>query len=208
MLQKLIQKGEDENVDFKQTISNLYKIAKTIVSFANTKGGKLLIGVCDNKFIVGIDPEEEKHMLIQAAVFYCDPPVALSFQEEELKEEEKTVLIVEIQESNQKPHYAKQTSGTWLCYVRVKDKSIPAGKNLIKLMQIQQVPDLKGDVPKLSKHEKNLLNFLTINDSLTIKEVMKLQNFSKRRAVRIMTNLTNKNLIRMHEHQKEIFYTI
>lgn len=208
MLQKLIEKGEDENVDFKQTITSLYKIAKTIVSFANTKGGKMLIGVCDNKFIVGVDPEEEKHMLMQAATFYCDPPLVLSFQEDELEEEGKTVLIAEIHESTQKPHYAKQPNGTWVCYVRIKDKSIPAGKSLIKLLQNHHVTDPKEMVSKLSKHEKNLLDFLTVNDSLTIREVMSLQNFSKRRAVRIMTSLTNKNLIRMHEHEKEIFYTI
>src|SRR5690606_16999064 len=101
------------------------------------KGGKLLIGVCDNKTIAGVDPEEEKHMLKQAAEFYCNPPVALSFQEEEIEEEEKIVLIVNIDESSCKPHLAKQKNGSWACYVRVKDKSVPAGKTLLKQLQNQ-----------------------------------------------------------------------
>jgi predicted HTH transcriptional regulator len=38
---KMLIKGEDETLDFKQTISSASKIAKTMVSFANHKGGTL-----------------------------------------------------------------------------------------------------------------------------------------------------------------------
>ena len=45
---RLIEGGENSTLDFKQTVSNVHKIAKTMCSFANTKGGVLLIGVRDN----------------------------------------------------------------------------------------------------------------------------------------------------------------
>src|SRR5690606_23386939 len=134
MLEKLIEKGEGENQDFKQTITSLYKIAKTIVSFANTKGGKIIIGVSDTKIIVGVDPEEEKYMLNLAATNYCDPPIAISFLEE-TDEDENTILIAEIEESTKKPHFARQINDSWIAYIRVKDKSIPAAKELVKLMR-------------------------------------------------------------------------
>jgi predicted HTH transcriptional regulator len=47
-VKKLIAKGEHQQLDFKFEISDSRKIAKTLVAFANTNGGVLLIGVKDN----------------------------------------------------------------------------------------------------------------------------------------------------------------
>lgn len=47
-IKSLISKGEGVDLDFKQEIQNPRKIAKSMVSFANTQGGILLIGVRDN----------------------------------------------------------------------------------------------------------------------------------------------------------------
>ena len=77
----LISGGENETLDFKQEISSVSKISKTIVSFANHKGGKLLVGVKDNKSISGVRSEEEKYMLDMAANFFCKPPIDIQIQE-------------------------------------------------------------------------------------------------------------------------------
>ena len=50
-------------LDFKFEISDSKKIARTLVAFANTDGGRLLIGVKDNGSISGIRSEEEKYMI-------------------------------------------------------------------------------------------------------------------------------------------------
>ena len=210
ILEKEIQKGEGDNQDFKQTITSLYKIAKTIVSFANTTGGKIFVGVSDKKTITGVDPEEEKYMINLAASQYCEPPIKISFQEEFDEEDEKTIVIATIQESLEKPHLARQTDDTWTAYIRVKDHSIPAGKSWIKAVKKSFQENIHKARPdsKLTRHEKALLDFLTINDSITLKEAMQLQNHSKRRAIRMLTALVSKNLIRVHEHEKERFWTI
>ena len=44
----LIAEGEHQQQDFKFEISDARKIAKTLSAFANTDGGRLLIGVKDN----------------------------------------------------------------------------------------------------------------------------------------------------------------
>lgn len=46
-------------LDFKFEISDSKKIARSLVAFANTDGGRLLIGVKDNGVISGIRSEEE-----------------------------------------------------------------------------------------------------------------------------------------------------
>jgi len=47
-LKDLISGGEGQQLDFKYCISDSRKIARTLSAFANSGGGKLLIGVRDN----------------------------------------------------------------------------------------------------------------------------------------------------------------
>ena len=58
----LIAEGEHQRQDFKFEISDARKIAKTLSAFANTDGGRLLIGVKDNGKIAGVRSDEEQYM--------------------------------------------------------------------------------------------------------------------------------------------------
>jgi predicted HTH transcriptional regulator len=116
----LIKGGESEQVDFKQTISAI-KIARTLVAFANTKGGRILIGVKDDKTITGIDPEEELFVMEQAAQKYCSPPILFTYQIFEYHQ--KAILIIEVTESKQKPHFAIDKDNHLQIFMRVGDKN-------------------------------------------------------------------------------------
>ncbi|MFM8787945.1 MAG: helix-turn-helix domain-containing protein [Bacteroidota bacterium] len=74
-----IEEGEHDRQDFKETISSSRKIAKTLCAFANTRGGRLLVGVRDNGSLRHLDTEAEKQMLENAGSFFCKPEVALDF---------------------------------------------------------------------------------------------------------------------------------
>ena len=69
---ELLQRGEDESLDYKQTITSASKIAKTMAAFANHHGGTLLVGVKDNRKVSGIKSDEEFYMLDLAARFFSD----------------------------------------------------------------------------------------------------------------------------------------
>ncbi len=70
-IKRLILEGEGVSQDFKKTITSCEKIAKTMVSFANNKGGRLLIGVADDGTIKGVRSEdEERYMITRAAHFF------------------------------------------------------------------------------------------------------------------------------------------
>lgn len=208
-LRKLIYQGEGEQLDFKQKITDSYKIAKTISSFANTRGGKILVGVRDDKAITGVDPEEEKYMLETATQIYCDPPVPLQFKEVEDEEEDITVLMVTIAESQEKPHYVRDKNEQRHVYIRQRDKSIPAGKTMIDLMrkgELTESPKLNTNY--LDRHERKLLSFLEQNERITLKQFMQIVNISRRRALRILHTLTQEGAIRVHEHEHEPYYTL
>ena len=120
----LIAEGEHQQQDFKFEISDARKIAKTLSAFANTDGGKLLIGVKDNGKIAGVRSDEEQYMIEAAAELYCSPEVNYIMQTYLV--EGRSVLVVQIEESDRKPVYAKDETGKYLAYLRIKDENILA----------------------------------------------------------------------------------
>ena len=47
-IRRLINEGEHQQQDFKYRVSDAMKLAKSVSAFANTDGGRLLIGVRDD----------------------------------------------------------------------------------------------------------------------------------------------------------------
>src|SRR3954467_11598225 len=93
-VKKQIFEGEGVTLDFKKTITSCEKIARTMVSFANNKGGKLLIGVLDDGTIKGVKSEdEERYMITRAAHMFIRPALEPIF--EEIYVDDKLVLVVD-----------------------------------------------------------------------------------------------------------------
>ncbi|MBN1279182.1 MAG: ATP-binding protein [Chlorobium sp.] len=103
-LLELVGQGENEQTEFKRLVHSPSKIAKPITAFANSRGGIILIGVDDDKRIVGIHSEKETLEILDEAIrFHIDPEPEIDFYVEEFKR--RLVLIVLIPESPDKPHY-------------------------------------------------------------------------------------------------------
>ena len=203
-VRKLLERGEDECLDYKKEVSSESKIAKTMVSFANHKGGKLLVGVNDNRTIHGISAEEEKYMLEKAAGFFCKPEIEISIKEWQVGK--KTVLEVDIPSGADKPYYALGDDGKWWAYIRVKDESLLASKVVLDVLK--RAGDGSQTLINYSSKEKELLNYLTLHPRITLQEFCKLVNISRRRAINIMVNLISIGVIRAHHTEKTEFYTL
>ena len=203
-IRKLILEGEGTTLDFKNTITSCEKIAKTLVAYANNKGGRLLIGVADDGRIVGVKSEdEEKYMITKAADFYCKPAIEPLF--EEVYIDDKIVLVVEIMASDVKPHYALGDDKKWWAYVRVKDKSVLASKIVVEVLKRGNRAD--GVFLEYSSKEKALLEYLEENERITAREFSTMLNLSRRCSYRILINLVLSGMIRVHTTEKEEFYT-
>jgi len=94
-----IAQGENQQLDFKFEVSDSKKIARTLSAFANTDGGRLLIGVKDNGSITGVRSEEEFYMIEAASTMYTHPAVPFTATRWEING--KTVLEIYISPS---PH--------------------------------------------------------------------------------------------------------
>ena len=78
-LQQLISEGEHQQQEFKYRVSDAVMLARSVSAFANTDGGRLLIGVRDDGHLSGVRSEEEIHVMHQAAYKYCQPEASIKF---------------------------------------------------------------------------------------------------------------------------------
>jgi len=203
-IKKLISEGEGVSLDFKKTITSCEKIARTMVSFANNKGGRLLIGVYDDGTIKGVKSEdEERYMISRAAHLFARPALEPIF--EEVYVDDKLVLVVDIKASDEKPHYALADDGKWWVYIRVKDKSVLASKIVVDVLK-RSAQD-EGVLIEYSTKEKALLEYLDTNERINIHEYCKLLKMTRRGAQRIIVNLALSGVIRIHTNEKEEYYT-
>jgi predicted HTH transcriptional regulator len=203
-IRKLILEGEGVTQDFKKKITSCEKIAKTMVSFANNNGGRLLVGISDDGTISGLkSEEEEKYMITRAAHFFCKPALEPVF--EEIYIDDKVVLVVEIKKSEIKPHYALGEDKKWWVYIRINDKSVLASKIVVDVLKKEN--NEQGIFLEYSSKEKALLEYLDKNERITAKEYSLMLNLSRRTTYRILINLVLSGVIRLHTTEKEEYYT-
>jgi predicted HTH transcriptional regulator len=203
-IQNLITQGEHQQLDFKFEISDSRKIAKSLVAFANTDGGKLLIGVKDNGNITGIRSDEEKYMVETAAQLYTKPVVNYTVREWEINK--KTVLEVSIPRSEVIPHYVKESGNQWMVYIRVKDQNLLANNVLLKVWGKKKEKD--GVILKYTHPEKFLLKYLERYGTITMERYRELAKLPRNTAEDILVNFIIMNIIEIIFTEKETFYRI
>lgn len=130
----LIAEGEHEHQDFKYSISDARKIARSVSAFANNDGGRLLIGVKDNGIVAGVKDEEDIFVVEQAAQMYCDPEVELKFTAFRV-DGGLTVIRAEIAKSDKRPVLASEPDGRWRAYYRVADENIVAHPLMVRMWE-------------------------------------------------------------------------
>lgn len=207
-LHELIARGEGEELEFKQKTTHPHRISRTLVSLANTRGGQVLVGVDDAGRVLGVrDAEEELFVLRDAAAHYVEPPLTtLSYHEVE-NDTGRTVLIVTVPESLNKPHRALVGPNDWRGYVRVRDASVQTSGLTEKLLQRQQPESTFAKIP-LNKQELAVIDYLKTHPRINLAQYMKLVNFGKRRAYQTLIKLVLHGYIRHHDKEKEPYYTL
>ena len=105
VFKKLINQGESENLELKPSLSDTNRIVEVVASFANTRGGIVLIGVDSQGKILGITiGKETRERLTNAITDNTDPviyPEIYSFEMNGLE-----IITIKADESSNKPHLA------------------------------------------------------------------------------------------------------
>ncbi|MFP4487666.1 MAG: helix-turn-helix domain-containing protein [Bacteroidales bacterium] len=190
-LHRLINQGESQVLDFKYCISDSRKIAKTLAAFANTDGGKLLIGVRDNGSIAGVRSDEEFYMIDAAASLFCSPPVKYTVSQHQT--EGRSVLEVAIEKSDIRPVCSKDESGRWIAYTRKDDQNLAINSVILKVWKKENRKD--GLFIKVRKPEIILFDYLRNNVDITLSKFRKLSKLPVYKAENILSDLITCGII-------------
>ena len=184
-IEVLIEQGEHQQLDFKFEVSDSKKIARTLSAFANTDGGRLLIGVKDNGRITGIHGDEEYYMIEAASKMYTKPIIPFSATRWEING--KSVLEIYIAPSVNKPHLAPDKEDKYKAYIRVADENKLANEVLMLSWKKQESP--KGTLLKISKPVEKLLIYLEENPSIHINQFCRMAHINYYTARNILSDL-------------------
>lgn len=198
----MIAEGEHQMQDFKFAINDSKKIARSLAAFANTDGGRLLLGVKDNGKIAGVESDEEYYMIEAAANIYCKPKVP--FETRKWEHDGKIVLEIIIPKSTRRPHSAPDKDGKNKAYIRVKDQNLLANRIMIEVWKRER--EGSGSLLKIKYAESKLLNYLELNGYITFSRFCGMARISPRKAEKILINLLHMKVLEMDITEKQIFY--
>jgi predicted HTH transcriptional regulator len=203
-LRRLIAEGENQQLDFKYCVSDSRKIARTLTAFANSDGGRLLIGVRDNGSIAGIKTDEEIYMVDTAAHIFCRPEITFSTKQHITGG--KTILEVEVKKGDKRPYKAKDENGKWLPYFRHNDQNLVANKVLLQVWRKEEKK--LGVLVKFGKAEDSLMEHLAKNGSITLSKFRKISGINSYRAESILANLILFKVLKMKASEKGFSYEL
>lgn len=191
-LRKLIEEGEHDQQDFKYKIQEAAKLARSVSAFANTRGGRLLIGVRDDGHISGVKSEEEIFMMHAAAFKYCTPESAIRF--DTLHVEGRSVVIATIPPAQRKPIKAIDEEGTPHAYVRIKDENIAASPVHLEMWQQEQ---RASNQMEYGETAQQMMRALAEYPGETLNRLMRLSQVNRRASITLLARFVRYGLAEM-----------
>ena len=134
-----IQKGESKTLEFKQQLPKGQQIAKTLIAFANSSGGKLIVGVSDDRQLVGIreDIFDLQDKITSMIYELCSPQLAAQIYIENIAGVE--LLVVEVARGSLFPYYLKSVGREQGTYIRLGASNRVASPENIQQLELQRL---------------------------------------------------------------------
>lgn len=190
-LKNLVNTGEGSYLEFKRSLSSAHKIAREMCAFANSDGGLILVGVDDNRSLVGLDNyHEEQFYLEQAAFDLCIPELPLHLEIFPIGQ--RDILIVNIESFPKKPVRVHE-KGTRRAYVRRKDESVAASREEAALLKLKYSE--KGSTFIFGPMEQILFRYIKQYHRISVSEYAQLADIPRKKASDILVQLASAGVI-------------
>ena len=180
---------ESSTVELKREIPSFNQIARTAVSFANLYGGRIVIGVNDDRTINGINDELVDKLLntLGESIFTLTSPAIIPSIHVK-REGDKSIIVIDVPEGMQKPYFLSSEGLAKGTYVRSGRSSLRATSEVIDNLRWQsrgknydEQPLFRSIVEDLDK--KQILDFI---NSIGYKEKRELAQLSSLREYKIL----------------------
>ena len=226
-LMGLISEGEHQQQDFKYRVEDAVKLARSVSAFANTVGGRLLIGVRDDGALCGVRSEEEIYVMHQAAYRYCRPEASIKFDTYHVapnmpmerrglhaasvtaaeRKGLRTIVVATVPPSERKPVYAleppEEEGGEERrrAYIRIADENIVASPVHLAIWREEQ--SLRGTSFTYGTAERQLMGSMGEGEWLRLNQIVRRSQLPRPRVITLLARLMRYGLVdcRFDNHQ-------
>ncbi|MBU1616177.1 MAG: putative DNA binding domain-containing protein [Candidatus Margulisbacteria bacterium] len=193
---RLLIQGEGPSVEFEKNVPSEDDIARELVGFSNTDGGKVIYGLDDkSKHLLGATLREDFESWIKnIAKTHCQPAISVTL--EVVERFEKKIVVLHVQEGEDKPYRTDD-----ICYIRDGNISRPAEENEVQALASPWSG--KG----LNKRQLRAMQIITEHGSITNREYREAFDVSHKTAHIELTLLVNKHLAQSEGAGRSTRYT-
>ena len=202
-LQTLIKEGEHQQQDFKYRVSDALKLAKSVSAFANTDGGRLLIGVRDDGNMSGVRSEEEIYMMHQAAYRYCHPEASIKFDTYHV--DGRTIVVATVPPSERRPICAVSEDGRQRAYIRIADENIVASPVHLAIWRESQ--NSLGIMMTYTDSIRTVLNVLQ-DQRLTLNQVVSRSRISRHKVITLLARLIRFHVVQWEYTTQQFLFSL
>jgi hypothetical protein len=202
-LHGLISQGEHQQQDFKYKVTDAVKLARSVSAFANTEGGRLLIGVRDDGHLSGVRSEEEIFMMHQAAWKYCQPASSIKF--DNYRVEGRNIVIATVPMSNKRPICAIDDEGRQRAYVRIADENIVASP--VHLAIWREEHQLHGASFTYGDDERQLMAVLEETPQ-PLNKIVRRSRLPRPKVVMLLARLIRYGLVGMSQGEQSFVFAL
>ena len=202
-LQKLIGEGEHQQQDFKYRVSDARKLAKSVSAFANTDGGRLLIGVRDDGNMSGVRSEEEIYMMHQAAYRYCRPEASIKFDTYHV--EGRTIVVATVPPSDRRPICAVGDDEKARAYIRIADENIVASPVHLAIWRESQNP--QGAMMTYTDSVRKILDVME-GQQLPLNQVVRRSHIPRHKVIALLARLVRFRVVAWEYANQQFLFSL
>ena len=212
-IQSLIKEGEHQQQDFKYRVSDAKKLAKSVSAFANTDGGRLLIGVRDDGNMSGVRDEEEIYMMHQAAYRYCRPQASIKFDTYQVAPSHsanggrglRTIVIATVPPSDKRPICAIDDEGRQRAYIRIADENIVASP--VHLAIWREAHNPQGTMMTYTDTVRKLIDTLQ-GQRLTLNQLVRRSAIPRHKVITLLARLVRFHIAKWEYADQQFLFSI
>ena len=202
-LLRLIKEGEHQQQDFKYRVSDAMKLARSVSAFANTDGGRLLIGVRDDGHMSGVRSEEEIYMMHQAAYRYCRPEASIKFDTYHV--EGRTIVVATVPPSDKRPVCAIDDDGRQRAYIRIADENIVASPVHLAIWHDSQNP--QGTMMTYTDSVRKLLDAMQ-EPRQSLNMIVRRSALPRQKVISLLARLIRFNVARWEYADQQFLFSL